>query len=163
MSKLPSPRFMVTHLRPENLPKSIFQNNAKVSADFNVLKKTLQKIILFQKNQCSTLLPNFRITHLLRCLAWPFLRDCLSTAIHLTEPQFALIGPFRTVSTRELQGLNKSSRGKMDFDGISYGRNFMALLQVRVSMCQISRSIYIFVNFPCHLKDDLCLYWSKHI
>ncbi|XP_064563064.1 sulfotransferase 6B1-like [Zonotrichia leucophrys gambelii] len=30
MTKLPSPRFMVTHLRPENLPKSIFQNNAKI-------------------------------------------------------------------------------------------------------------------------------------
>ncbi|CAN8203701.1 unnamed protein product [Coccothraustes coccothraustes] len=30
MSKLPSPRFMVTHLHPENLPKSIFQNNAKI-------------------------------------------------------------------------------------------------------------------------------------
>ncbi|XP_057875785.1 sulfotransferase 6B1-like isoform X2 [Melospiza georgiana] len=29
MTKLPSPRLMVTHLRPENLPKSIFQNNAK--------------------------------------------------------------------------------------------------------------------------------------
>ncbi|XP_063009542.1 sulfotransferase 6B1-like [Melospiza melodia melodia] len=30
MTKLPSPRLMVTHLRPENLPKSIFQNNAKI-------------------------------------------------------------------------------------------------------------------------------------
>ncbi|XP_064270032.1 sulfotransferase 6B1-like [Passer domesticus] len=30
MIKLPSPRFMVTHLRPENLPKSIFKNNAKI-------------------------------------------------------------------------------------------------------------------------------------
>uniref|UniRef100_A0A8C9U3Z9 Sulfotransferase n=1 Tax=Serinus canaria TaxID=9135 RepID=A0A8C9U3Z9_SERCA len=30
MSKLSSPRFMVTHLRPENLPISIFQNNAKI-------------------------------------------------------------------------------------------------------------------------------------
>ncbi|XP_074393517.1 sulfotransferase 6B1 [Zonotrichia albicollis] len=30
MTKLPSPRFMVTHLRPENLPKSIFQNYAKI-------------------------------------------------------------------------------------------------------------------------------------
>uniref|UniRef100_A0A8D2NC83 Sulfotransferase n=1 Tax=Zonotrichia albicollis TaxID=44394 RepID=A0A8D2NC83_ZONAL len=27
MTKLPSPRFMVTHLRPENLPKSIFKTN----------------------------------------------------------------------------------------------------------------------------------------
>ncbi|KAM3675928.1 sulfotransferase 6B1-like isoform 1-T2 [Ammospiza maritima maritima] len=30
MTKLPSPRFIVTHLRAENLPKSIFQNNAKI-------------------------------------------------------------------------------------------------------------------------------------
>uniref|UniRef100_A0A8D2NFI6 Sulfotransferase n=1 Tax=Zonotrichia albicollis TaxID=44394 RepID=A0A8D2NFI6_ZONAL len=30
MTKLRSPRFMVTHLRPENLPKSIFQSNAKI-------------------------------------------------------------------------------------------------------------------------------------
>ncbi|XP_066401737.1 sulfotransferase 6B1-like [Molothrus aeneus] len=30
MTKLPSPRFMVTHLRPENLPESIFQNHAKI-------------------------------------------------------------------------------------------------------------------------------------
>ncbi|XP_074393518.1 sulfotransferase 6B1-like isoform X1 [Zonotrichia albicollis] len=30
MTKLPSPRLMVTHLRPENLPKSIFQSNAKI-------------------------------------------------------------------------------------------------------------------------------------
>ncbi|XP_059323873.1 sulfotransferase 6B1-like [Ammospiza nelsoni] len=30
MTKLPSPRLMVTHLHPENLPKSIFQNNAKI-------------------------------------------------------------------------------------------------------------------------------------
>nr|XP_026655187.1 sulfotransferase 6B1-like [Zonotrichia albicollis] len=30
MTKLPSPRFMVTHLRPENLPKSIFKTNAKI-------------------------------------------------------------------------------------------------------------------------------------
>ncbi|XP_063007789.1 sulfotransferase 6B1-like [Melospiza melodia melodia] len=30
MTKLSSPRFMVTHLRPENLPKSIFQSNAKI-------------------------------------------------------------------------------------------------------------------------------------
>ncbi|KAM7028041.1 sulfotransferase 6B1-like [Passerculus sandwichensis] len=30
MTKLPSPRYMVTHLRPGNLPKSIFQNNAKM-------------------------------------------------------------------------------------------------------------------------------------
>ncbi|XP_036236641.1 sulfotransferase 6B1-like [Molothrus ater] len=30
MTKLPSPRFMVTNLRPEKLPKSIFENNAKI-------------------------------------------------------------------------------------------------------------------------------------
>ncbi|KAF2976186.1 hypothetical protein EK904_001720, partial [Melospiza melodia maxima] len=30
MTKLPSPRFVATHLRPENLPKSIFQSNAKI-------------------------------------------------------------------------------------------------------------------------------------
>ncbi|KAM4903174.1 sulfotransferase 6B1-like [Sylvia borin] len=30
MSKFPSPRFMVTHLRPENLPKSIFKNKVKI-------------------------------------------------------------------------------------------------------------------------------------
>ncbi|XP_068041253.1 sulfotransferase 6B1-like [Anomalospiza imberbis] len=30
MAKLPSQRFMVTNLRPENLPKSIFKNNAKI-------------------------------------------------------------------------------------------------------------------------------------
>ncbi|XP_005416335.1 sulfotransferase 6B1-like [Geospiza fortis] len=30
MTKLPSPRFVVTHLRPENLPKSIFKSNAKI-------------------------------------------------------------------------------------------------------------------------------------
>ncbi|XP_064270028.1 sulfotransferase 6B1-like [Passer domesticus] len=30
MTKLPSPRFMVTNLRPENLPQSIFKNNAKI-------------------------------------------------------------------------------------------------------------------------------------
>ncbi|XP_027765682.1 sulfotransferase 6B1-like [Empidonax traillii] len=30
MTKLPSPRFMVTHLRPENLPKSIFKNKVKI-------------------------------------------------------------------------------------------------------------------------------------
>ncbi|XP_063247964.1 sulfotransferase 6B1-like [Prinia subflava] len=30
MTKLPSPRFIVTHLRPENLPKSIFQNKVKI-------------------------------------------------------------------------------------------------------------------------------------
>ncbi|RLV98512.1 hypothetical protein DV515_00010709 [Chloebia gouldiae] len=30
MTKLPLPRFMVTNLHPENLPKSIFQNNAKI-------------------------------------------------------------------------------------------------------------------------------------
>ncbi|XP_066034806.1 sulfotransferase 6B1-like isoform X1 [Chamaea fasciata] len=30
MMKLPSPRFMVTHLRPENLPKSIFKNKVKI-------------------------------------------------------------------------------------------------------------------------------------
>ncbi|KAL2306206.1 hypothetical protein Nmel_004121 [Mimus melanotis] len=30
MIKLPSPRFMVTHLRPENLPTSIFKNKVKI-------------------------------------------------------------------------------------------------------------------------------------
>ncbi|XP_064563253.1 sulfotransferase 6B1-like [Zonotrichia leucophrys gambelii] len=30
MTKLPSPRFIATHLRPENLPKSIFKTNAKI-------------------------------------------------------------------------------------------------------------------------------------
>ncbi|XP_056343847.1 sulfotransferase 6B1-like [Oenanthe melanoleuca] len=30
MMKLPSPRFMVTHLRPENLPTSIFKNKVKI-------------------------------------------------------------------------------------------------------------------------------------
>ncbi|XP_019136817.1 sulfotransferase 6B1-like [Corvus cornix cornix] len=30
MTKLPCPRFMVTHLRPENLPKSIFKNKVKI-------------------------------------------------------------------------------------------------------------------------------------
>uniref|UniRef100_A0A8C3NWR2 Sulfotransferase n=1 Tax=Cyanoderma ruficeps TaxID=181631 RepID=A0A8C3NWR2_9PASS len=30
MTKLPSPRFMVTHLLPENLPKSIFKNQVKI-------------------------------------------------------------------------------------------------------------------------------------
>ncbi|XP_023779444.1 sulfotransferase 6B1-like [Cyanistes caeruleus] len=30
MTKLPSPRFIVTHLRPENLPKSIFKNKVKI-------------------------------------------------------------------------------------------------------------------------------------
>ncbi|XP_027744948.1 sulfotransferase 6B1-like [Empidonax traillii] len=30
MTKLPSPRFMITHLRPENLPKSIFKNKVKI-------------------------------------------------------------------------------------------------------------------------------------
>ncbi|XP_064504981.1 sulfotransferase 6B1-like [Pseudopipra pipra] len=30
MTKLSSPRFMVTHLRPENLPKSIFKNKVKI-------------------------------------------------------------------------------------------------------------------------------------
>ncbi|NWI58523.1 ST6B1 Sulfotransferase, partial [Calyptomena viridis] len=31
MTKLPSPRFMLTHLLPENLPKSIFKHKVKVS------------------------------------------------------------------------------------------------------------------------------------
>ncbi|NWI65987.1 ST6B1 Sulfotransferase, partial [Todus mexicanus] len=30
MNKLPSPRFIVTHLRPENLPSSVFKNKAKI-------------------------------------------------------------------------------------------------------------------------------------
>ncbi|XP_071405569.1 sulfotransferase 6B1-like isoform X1 [Pithys albifrons albifrons] len=30
MTRLPSPRFIVTHLRPENLPKSIFKSKAKI-------------------------------------------------------------------------------------------------------------------------------------
>ncbi|XP_009877183.1 PREDICTED: sulfotransferase 6B1-like, partial [Apaloderma vittatum] len=30
MNKLPSPRFVVTYLRPENLPKSVFKNKAKI-------------------------------------------------------------------------------------------------------------------------------------
>ncbi|XP_068009515.1 sulfotransferase 6B1 [Melanerpes formicivorus] len=30
MNKLPSPRFMVTHLHPENLPTSVFKNKAKI-------------------------------------------------------------------------------------------------------------------------------------
>lgn len=30
MIKLPSPRFMITHLRPENLPTSIFKNKVKI-------------------------------------------------------------------------------------------------------------------------------------
>ncbi|XP_021399890.1 sulfotransferase 6B1-like [Lonchura striata] len=30
MTRLPSPRFLASHLRPENLPKSIFKNNAKI-------------------------------------------------------------------------------------------------------------------------------------
>lgn len=141
MNKLPSRRIIFTHLRPENLPRSIFKNKAKVSADFNILKANTSNRFFLKDNSANFQNHSYLSLAISTCL----FKYCHSS--HLTDI-------FVSVSTSEMGRWNKSSSSKMYFDTLSYGRHFMVLSQVRASVYQVSERICIFVIFPHYLNDE---------